>query len=168
MGNTALTQIDKLLHMSDPQLSFKWVSPLLPLGLESHFLESIDIPFNNIKVNDSVYGGSGYTYFPGSHDVSAFNASFYMDSLGTSLKWITAWKSLIKDFNTGAYGLPSRYKQKWLVQLLNTKNDVVLGVDLQGVWPSETSAFNLNYTDNGRLVLTQSFSIDNAEVKFVL
>ena len=149
-------------------MSFKWVCPIIPLGLPSHFLESIDIPFNNIKVHDSVYGGSGYTYFPGSHDVGAFNITVYMDSLGTSLKWLMAWKALIKDFDTGAYQLPSVYKQTWKVLLLNTKNDVILEAELQGTWPSDTSAFTLNYTDNGRLTLTQAFSIDNAKINFVL
>lgn len=166
MGNKDLTQISKILNRPDPLLSFKWVSPLLPFDLPTDYLESIDVPFNNIKVGDSTYGGSGYTYFPGAHDAEGFNATFYMDSLGLSLKWIESWKNKVKDFDTGAYNMPSTYKQKWKVQLLDTKNDVVIEAEMSGVWPAVTSNFSLNYTDNGRLVLTQAFSLDDVKILF--
>lgn len=159
-----LTQISKLMNRPDPLLSFKWVSPVLPFNLSSDYLESIDLPFNNIQVNDAMYTGSSYRYYPGSHDVSAFNASFYMDSKALSLKWILGWKARVKNFETGAYSLPKDYKSSWKVQLLDTGNAKVAEWELSGVWPSETSAFSLNYTDNGRLILTQSFSIDDVSI----
>lgn len=159
-----LTQISKLLNRPDPLLSFKWVSLVLPFDLEYHYLESIDLPFNNVKVHDAMYTGSGYTYYPGAHDVSAFNASFYMDSEAIALKWILAWKARVKNFDTGAYYPPKNYKSSWEVLLLDTKNTTIATWKLSGVWPSETTAFSLNYTDNGRLILTQAFSIDDVSI----
>jgi len=166
MSASELTQISKLMNRPDPILSFKWVSPVLPFDLPSDYLESIDLPFNNVAVNDAHYNGSGFTYFPGTHNVAAFNASFYMDSEARSLKWILAWKSRIKNFDTGAYSMPKDYKSSWKVQLLDTKNAQIAVWNLAGVWPADTSPFSMNYTDNGRLVLTQSFSIDNIVISY--
>ena len=166
MGNADLTQLGKILTRPDPLLSFKWVSQLLPFELPSHYLEGIDLPFNNVAVHEGVYSASGYTYYPGSHNVASFNATFYMDSEGTSLKWLMAWKAKVKSFETGVYELPVKYKQSWKVQLLDTTNKVIIQSELVGVWPSDTSAFSLNYTDNGRLTLQQAFSIDDQKTSF--
>lgn len=159
----ALTQLAKraLDQRPDPLFDFKWLSDVIPLGLPPDYLESIDIPFMNITVGDAVYAGASFTYYPGTHNVSAFSATFYEDSLCTTLKWILAWKAKIKNFETGVYELPTVYKQDWTVKLLNTKNIPVMNIKLIGVWPSDTSNYSLNYTSNGRLTISQSFSIDN-------
>lgn len=161
MGNKALTQIDKLLSRPDPLLSFKWVSGNVPLGLPSEYLESIEVPFNNVKVGEGMHAGSGYQYYPGTHDVSGFSATFYVDGEGRAIEWILGWKSLIKNFSTGAYNVATVYKKSWKVDMLNTKNDVIVTAEFSGAWPSETSNFALNYSDTGRLILTQAFSVDD-------
>lgn len=147
---------------TDPMLDFKWYSEVIPEGLPSNYLESIDVPFNNITVGEGLYGGSGFTYYPGTHDIAGFSATFYEDSLGTTIKWLLGWKSKVKNFSTGVYYLPVNYKRDWKVTLLNTKNEPIMTVKLIGVWPSETSNLPLNYTSNGRIVISQQFSIDDA------
>ena len=150
----------------DPLLDFKWYSAVIPLGLRSDYLESVDIPFNNIGLGENVYGGGGFTAFPTSHTISSFNATFYEDSLGTTLKWILSWKALVKDFKTGFYGLPSVYKRNWAISILNTMNEPVIDAVLKGCWPTSTSNFALNYTSNGRLIVTQEFAIDDTDYNF--
>jgi hypothetical protein len=148
-------------------MDFKWVSNVIPFDLPSNYLESVDLTFNNIKVGEGIYGGSGFSYYPGAHDVASFSATFYEDDRCTALKWVEGWKAKIKNFSTGAYEMPSNYKRTWTITLLNTKNEPVLNAKLEGVWPSNTGNFALNYTSNGRLVLTQEFSKDNMVLEFL-
>ncbi len=160
---------------ADPMLSFKWAakSHTLPFGLHSTFLESVDLPFNNIGVGETIYTGGGYDVYPGSHTISSVNLVFYEDQLGTCLKWIELWKSKVKNFRNGIYNLPGDgglnsggYKQQIDLQMLNTRDERILDVSLIGLWPEATSNWSLNYTDNGRLTISQAFSIDDQIITY--
>lgn len=165
------TQISQILEQSrpDPLLSFKWVCSdnTLPFGLPCHYLEAVELPWENIQSNGSFEGGS-MVYFPGHSDISGLNMTFYEDQQGNAMKWLLAWKNRIKDFNTGIYRLPygpEGYKQSMNVAMLDTKNKEVITVEVSGIWPEATSAWSLNYTDAGRLVISQAFSIDHQVIK---
>jgi len=170
MGNPNLTHIQKLLNLPDPLLDFKWIcrDGKLPFGLPSEYLESIDLPFLNIRIKEGVFGGSRYTYYPGFHDISSFSVNFYEDSQGNVTRWLWQWKNRIKDFKTGIYNLPSDYKRNLNIQLLDTNNTPVINASLIGVWPADTSNYQLNYTNNGRIIVGQTFSIDNQELEFLV
>lgn len=164
-----------LHRRTDPALSFKWAckDDTLPFGLPSNFLESVDLPFNNIKVGETIYGGGGYSLFPGSHSISNVNLVLYEDQKCTTTQWIQLWKSKIKNFKTGSYYLPgdgspgsSGYKQAFTVQLLNTANSPILSAEFQGAWPENTSNWSLNYTDDGRLTVSQTFAVDDLVISF--
>ncbi len=166
---------DLIARRSDPQLSFTWAcqDATLPFGLPSDFLEAVDIPFNNVKIGETIYANGGYNNFPGSHSISGVSMSFYEDDKGTTMRWIDTWKRKIKDFDTGYYNLPgdgldnsTGFKQQVSVELLNTRGERVYTVQLIGLWPEATSNYSLNYTDNGRIVVAQSFSIDDMKFKF--
>lgn len=170
MGNGGLTSLQTLLGMPDPLLNFKWVCSGLPFGHPVNYVEGIDLPFNNITNGNKSHVASGYSYYPGTHDISSFSMTFYEDVSALSSKFILAWKNKVKDFNTGIYQLPgvggSGYKQEVVVALLDQKNNPIMEVTLLGVWPTDTGNFNLNYTDSGRLTVTQTFSVDGQEVVF--
>jgi hypothetical protein len=165
------TSIQKLLRLPDPLLSFKWRTLELPFGHNVDYVESVDIPFLNIAVGDKAHVAASYNYYPSTHDIAAFSITLYEDSKVSSLKWVTDWKSKVKDLRTGLYGLPgvdgSGYKQNISVYLMDTANNKILNVRLLGCWPSDTGNLPLNYTDSGRLTLTQTFSIDNQELEFL-
>lgn len=175
-GNGGLTSLQKLLAMPDPLLTFKWVCTYLPFGHKLEYVESIDLPFLNVSIGDKTHMASGYIYFPGTHDISSFSMTFYEDSNGSSSKWIWGWKSKIKDFSTGLYNLPGTgsdddnapgFKKSIRVQLLDTANNPVISAQLIGVWPADTGNFGLNYTDtNGRVTVTQTFSVDDQKLTF--
>jgi hypothetical protein len=166
MGDKRLTDIARALERSDPLLAFKWVcsQDTLPFGLQSSYLESVGLPFQNLNIGDGWYGGSTYSYFPGPHNIEATSISLYEDSKGSALAWVHMWKARIKNFNIGLYGLPTEYKRDLEVLLLDTNNDVVIQAKLLGIWPAATDNFTLNYTDNNRLVVTQNFSVDGQEI----
>lgn len=162
-----LTQLAKILALPDPMLQFKWVALSLPFGHKGEYMESIDLPFSNVAVSEGVYIGGRFMYFPGTHSISSFSASFYEDRNAASLKWIQDWKSKIKNFQTGAYGLPAQYKQDIVVRQLDQKNEPIFDVRLIDCWPSDTSPLSMNYTDgSGRVVIQQNFSVDDQEFTF--
>ena len=160
-----ITQLAKLTldKRPDPQLDWKWWSPNIPLGLPSNYLESIDLPFNNIDVGETLYAGGRYFNYPGPHKIGNFGATFYEDQKGTALLWVQKWKALIKT-KAGAYNLPSAYKQNWKITLLTTQNVPVLTAELVGCWPLATSNYSLNYTGNGRLIVSQEFAVDDVNI----
>jgi hypothetical protein len=163
----ANTQIKDLLKRSDPLLSFKWVCPEdLPFGLPGNFVEGVDLPWRNIRIGEGVYQGSKYDFFPGPHDISSFQMTFYEDDKASCVKWIDGWKNEVKNFETGLYRLPSHYKKDIKVQLLDSQNNPIMTVTLIRCWPAETGNWSLNYTDNGRLTVSQTFSVDDQKIEF--
>jgi len=141
------------------------------IKLDPSYVESIDVPFNNISIADNWYGGSGYTYFAGPHDISSFSVTFYEDQKVSTLKYILAWKNLVKDFDSGFYNLPGLgdgkvgYKRSMRLLFLDSKNNAILQADLEGIWPADTGNLSLNYTDSGRITISQTFSCDNGAIK---
>lgn len=183
MGDRALTEVEKLLSLPDPLLSFKWVCLLLPFQditrMRPEYVEAIDLPFNNVGVAQSVYTGGGFTMYPTSHTISTLSLTFYEDRFGTAGAYIQYWKSLIKNFATGEYGLPHSgkstssskpgYKQDILVALLDQRNEKVVTARVKDVFPSDTQAMSLNYTDgSGRITIQQTFSVDDIEYSYPL
>ena len=162
----------------DPLLSFKWMladttfpsfTPAdqtgqltgTPISLPRSYLEGIDLPFNNIEQGESVYFQGGKISFPGAHALGpTVSMTLYEDNDALTMKWLTAWKSNIKNFTDGTYFMPTQYKRDINLSMLNTKNDIVLNAKLIGLWPSDTTALQLGYGSGERLVMTQGFSID--------
>ena len=170
-GPGGTTSLQKLLALPDPLLTFKWVCTALPFGHPLHYVESIDLPFNNIDVGDKIHVAASYFYYPSTHNINAFSMTFYEDSSAATLKWLLGWKSQVKDLSSGLYNLPgdgsSGYKQTIKVQLLDAGNNPVMEASLIGVWPSDTGNLPLNSTDvTGRIVISQNFSIDDQSLEF--
>lgn len=170
LGKSGLTSLQTLLGMPDPLLNFKWICTSLPFdapfNLPVNYVEGIDLPFNNIAVGDKAHSASGYTYYPGTHDISSFSITFYEDVDASSSKYLHSWKTKVKDFDTGLYNLPTEYKRDIVIQLLDQGNNPVIQATLVGCWPSDTGNFSLNYTDSGRLTVTQTFSVDGQKLEF--
>lgn len=170
MPGSVNTQIEQILQANrpDPMMSFKWVcsDASLPFALPCHYLESVDLNWENIQVASAYYEAGSNSYFPGINDVSAINMTFYEDQLASAMQWIMEWKAAVKDMNTGFYNMPSTYKKDVNISLLDNKNREIMVVKLIGLWPEATSSWSLNYTDAGRLVVSQSFSIDNQKIEF--
>jgi hypothetical protein len=169
----AETQIGRALSRPDPQLSFRWIVKAIPdkfgfatkFKIDSAYVESFELPFSNIK-SDGVFFGGGYDYFPGFHDTSAFNVTFYGDSEHRVLKYIWAWKNTVKNIDTGLYKVGDKFKDEWVVQLLNNTGKVTCEVTYSGCWPADTGQLQLDQESN-RFIINQNFSVDSMSLKFL-
>lgn len=165
------TSIDRFLSnregSQEPLLTFKWVTTTLPYGLSTTYVEKVDLPFIKLDVKSGLFGAATYSYYPGFSDIDAFDITFYEDSACSTVKWLQYWYGRIKNFETGTYYLPTNYKENIKVQLLDTTNAPVLEVELVNIWPTTTSNWSLAYDDDGRLTVTQNFSIDDQKLRFL-
>lgn len=178
----SLTDIGRMKARPDPILEFRWVvSGDIPFAtgtftdpydggtynyaIDYTYIETVNLPFNNVASQD-VFCGSGYTVFPGNHKIGGFSLNVYADIAGNSMKWLQAWKSKVKNFETGTYGLPKDYKRNLQVQLLDNKGNVIITYTLIRAWPEATQDLNLTNDGQGRLVYAQSFALDDAKISF--
>jgi hypothetical protein len=181
-GNASITEIGRLRARPDPIMEFKWVvTGEVPFSSGAYadpydggsysyavdytYIESVGLPFNNVDTTE-IFCGSGYTTFPGFHKIGGFSLNVYADSNGNSLKWLMAWKSKVKNFSNGVYGLPGDYKRDLQVQMLDSKNNPIFTHTLIRVWPTQTNEIALGNDSQGRLVLSQAFALDDMKIAF--
>ena len=150
----------------DPLLSFKWVCTELPYGMDPTYVEEVSMPFLTIQPKEGLFGAGTYSYYPGFEDISAFDVTFYEDSVMTTTKWLKEWKERIRRPSDGCYYLPGYYKQNIVVKMMDTTGKVIATVTLKNCWPTGRSNWDLNYTSDGRLTVQQNFSVDDQEVEF--
>ena len=168
-SSAGLTDIGLLSKRPDPLLSTHWYVKVMPKSalayqVDYSYVETIDLPFNEIK-SGAHFSGGGYTYFPEFHDISSFSINFYADSEGRVLKWLNNWRSRVKDFGSGLYGMPGDYKENITVALLTATQKVVATVDLIGIWPASLSNLSLGNADPSKLELSATFSVDSQTVQ---
>lgn len=166
-----ITDIGLLSKRPDPLLSTGWYIKVMPKSAASYhvdhtYVETIDLPFNEIK-SGAHFAGGGYNYFPEFHDISAFSVNFYADSEARVLSWIVNWRSKVKDFGSGLYGMPSEYKDSMTVALMTVTQKVIATVELQGIWPASISNLDLNNDTPNKLVLAVTFSVDGQSIKII-
>jgi hypothetical protein len=163
----AKTELSQLLGMNDPLLNFRWVVQESFAGLPHTFVERVDLPFNNIQLREGVYNASSFTYYPGFHNVSGFGITFYEDDCATVTQWVEGWKNAIKDFSTGLYNLPITYKHDLQVTLVDTFGNPIVKATLEGIFPTDTSNFSLEYSSSSRISVEQQFSCDNCKLEYL-
>ncbi len=165
---TTQTDLAKLTKgRSDPLLNFKWVTEEFLFGLPGSYLESVDLPFNNLSVRQGIYNGGSFTYYPGTNNISSVSMTFYEDSEGSTVQWLEGWKAKVFDSKTGLRKLPSNYKRVVQVHLLDTEGEKVITAVLEGLFPDATQNIQLSYNESGRITISQTFSCDNGSFKFL-
>lgn len=165
------TSLDRVLRSKagnkEPLLMFRWVCTEIPFGLPTEYVEEAQITWVNLEVKEGKFGASTFSYYPGFSDIDQFSLVITEDSKGTASRWIMNWLNRIKDFGTGNYSLPTRYKRNMSFQLLDTRGIAVMDVQMINVWPITRDAFGLNYTDKeGRHQLNVTFSVDDQNIVF--
>lgn len=152
---------------NEPMLDFYWICTKLP-GHDPRYVESISMPFPSFSKKEGLFGAGAFSYYPGFSDISAFDIVLYEDQQLSTVKWLKQWSERIRNPNTGAFYLPSFYKEDIEVELQNTQGKVIAQAILKNVWPTEKGNWDLKYTGTGeRLNVHQNFSIDSLVLKFL-
>jgi hypothetical protein len=161
-------ELKRLLSRPDPMLTFRWEVKSVPFadfGVDSSYVESFELPFNNVK-STGVFFAGGYDYFPEFHDISAFNVTFYADVEGRAMNYLMAWKTRVKSFSTGLYNVPQDFKGDWVVAQYDNKGNEIVEYTFGGCWPADTGQISLDYSDgSGRITFNQNFSVDGCTIK---
>lgn len=158
----ATPELSTLIKRGDPVLQHQWIIQGDFNGLPSEYIESIELPFNNVEAAVNLFVGGGYTVFPGFHKIGGINVNFYNDAKLVAFKSLMDWKLRIKDFQTGVYYYPHEYKANVTATLVNSKGEGILSCKLIGIWPTDTSTFTLDQAAEV-LHLSQAFSVDDQE-----
>lgn len=159
------TSIGVLLNRGEVQHSWKWVyaDNTLPFGLPYEFVEGCSLSFNNIGSNQIGVNG-GFIGMPGTHTIAPISLTLAADGAGQVLRWIEGWKSKVKNFKTGLYNGQSAYKRDMKFSMLDTTGNPNVTLRYSGCFPTDTGGLDLNYSESGRLILTQPFAVDDVEI----
>lgn len=143
-----------------PVHDWKWVCTSLPFGMDSDYCESVNIPLPSFN-QKPLFGAGTFTFYPGFEEVSAFDCEFYEDISMRTSTWLEMWRHMIRNPETGAFSLPTRYKRDMTFDLVNDSNTPILTIVARNCWPTTIGPWNLNYTGgNGLLKVQQNFSTD--------
>lgn len=167
MPDTSLATFLKARQRGDePLLGFKWVCTSLPYGLPVTYVESIQVSFVNFNIKDGLFAAATYSYFPGFTDIDSFTITFHESVSAKATAWVLGWKSRIKDFSTGAYYLPSNYKEDIKISMLNNQNQSIIDITMVDCWPATEDQWDLNYTDpSARMQKSVTFSVDDQKIQ---
>lgn len=159
------TAIGVLMQRGEIQHNWKWVyaDASLPFGLPYEYVEGCSLSFNNLSANQ-IHVNAGFLMMPGTHTVAPISVTFAESGTGIVTKWIESWKAKVKDFKSGLYGGQSDYKRDMKFSLLDTRGNAHTTLRYMGCFPLETGNLDLEYSESGRVSISQPFSVDDMEV----
>ena len=145
-----------------PLLDFYWYCVELPFDLDPSYVETVSLPVPSINMKP-VFMGARFRQYPGFRELSAFDITFYEDVSLRTHRWIEDWRNRIMDPETGTYFLPGNYKRNMKFALTDgrTTDTPVMTVTLVDVWPTTTSAFELQNAGGQPIKVQQNFAIDD-------
>ena len=146
-----------------PSVSSSWAyAPPLP----SHFVEDIDIPFENFSIEDMRVNSQSVKTI-GFADTGDCTVSIYGDHENIAQKYVNAWYASMRS-PEGIYALPyapNNEGYKKLIQVIVYKGAVpVLALTMAGCMPSSRDTFPLKSTGDGRRVVGQTFAVDRVYI----
>jgi len=145
-----------------PMLDFYWYCLELPFDLDPSYVETVSLPMPSINMKP-VFMGAKFRQFPGFRELSAFDITFYEDVAMRTRNWLIDWQNKIMDPETGTYFLPGNYKRNMKFALTDgrTTDTPIVTVELINVWPTTTSAIELQNAGGQPIKVQQNFAIDD-------
>lgn len=124
-------------------------------------IEKVSAPNGEVIQVDSSFGGGRTTYFPSFPETGQITISMYETDTGAANLSLASWGDAVKS-QDGWYGLPINYKGTLIVNLFGYSSNVqpVYSYSFEGIWPSDTGTFDLGYDNDGRLIISVTFSVD--------
>ena len=157
-----------MFDVDPPMPKWRWKAKIIgPAGgipgvdFNNLLIESITLPNGELLNQSPSFGGGRTLYFPDFPDVSPISVNFYETENGAANLALSYWRAAVKD-QRGFYGLPAKYKCRIIANLFgySSNKSPTMSVEAEGVWPSDNGTFELNYTEDERLVITATLSAD--------
>jgi hypothetical protein len=158
-----LTRLD-VEAFPPPAPDFRWMAAMPTVGganVGIVFVEAINWPFLIIDSKPR-FGGGTNRHYPEWNNLGAFSITFYETETLDVTNYLNTWTQTIVHTD-GSYGLPSVYKLPIELYLYGWEDNVspVWFDTIADAWPSQQNPFDLNYTNEGRLIVTAQFSCDS-------
>lgn len=151
-----------------PMPAWRWVSKIIPpsggikgVDFDALIVESITLPNGEVLGQNPSFGGGRTTYFPDFPEVSTVSVNFFESETGAANLALGNWQEAVKS-REGWYGLPHAYKCRLVTNLFgySSNTQAVMAYSLEGVWPVDGGTFDLNHTNDERLIITATLSAD--------
>lgn len=141
----------------DPSMGFHW-SILPPMGFLPHYVEEVRIPLPTISP-EPYHRANTKRYDPGFVDVGTMSVTFYADTRGYALDYLSQWKSLVVD--NGFYGAPAEYKKSFLVTFHDSAGNPIVVFKSIGSWPTQITDITGSSDNPDRIRIECEFSCDD-------
>ena len=138
--------------------------PSLP-GVSNMYVLDIAFSQNTIDTKN-VYRNGLYQTFPSHSQAQHCTLQFYEPSNYNMLDFFYRWKSLIRDPETGYWGLPADYMGCIIVTLFDTVGIPQMAMRLNGIWPYAVQGFNLQYGSSNKFATNVDFSVNDCIVTY--
>lgn len=165
--------IEELKSRIDPQLSYKFRvqdiritdSTIIPAS----YVESVNFSYDDIQL-ETVSFQNRYIKFAGRAISPPVTIEFYEDNNSSIQKALYEWRSLVRR-SDGTYNYPSKYKKSITILIYGfnrskgtLEENVVSKLRLIEAFPTNVNPLRLSYADGNRLVVSQTFEINEVEI----
>jgi len=167
-------------NRKDPAPAWRWVvdmPPLLnpPTAVPPGFKVVLDIPRGYVEaVTIPQYNFDSYSFVEASQtfnmpsETGSLNANLtmYEDSSYTTIKYLTTWSLLVRDYN-GDYGNPSIFKKTIYCNLHDTASHTTpkLTMKLVGCWLSSIDHISLEHRNSTNITYGVQLNVDNISIQ---
>lgn len=124
-------------------------------------VKSSDFQINTVSQNQNAKA----TFYPDRASIDKLYITFYEDTRGTVIDWITKWHRKIFDNRKGVYGLPKDYKREISVSIVDSSFSPIYTRVYEGTFPLGVPTYDLDVTGGTIITPTIAFSVDNVRIQ---
>jgi hypothetical protein len=103
------------------------------------------------------------SHYSGLLEVQNIVIKFLKPSPDILTTYLTAWRNLIVDTNTGLFGVKSAYQKNVYIRFLDTQGNVINSYKCVGAFPVLYPFYNLNYKASTLAETQIQFAVDKIE-----
>lgn len=163
--------LNDVLGRHDAALDIRWECTRLStmsLGFGKTLLtyvEGVTLPFPSHDSDNFLRGGI-YEYYIGVQSITSATFTFYEDEKYSVSKLLNGWRNLIRDPESGAYGIPHETKGSATIILKDSTGRTSASAKLIGMTPINLNPVEYKSGQANRISLVQEFSVDGIELDF--
>ena len=170
-GKTLARQnvLNEMSKRFDPVTNFEWIAVIRNRGTQNmilpwYYVDEITIPLANFASTQKYINGREVKYAD-MFSVNTCTAKIYSDVSGMAFNYSDHWcKSVYRDDNL--YQMPSEYKKDVWIFILDITRQVVMNVQLIGVWPSAWADYQLVGNSAAHLETSLTLSVDDFKMNY--